>query len=65
MRSLRVRNTSFFPPLFLKCGLFRYRMQIIHKMKRKFLLSFDVIESQDNTRDLQKLTLKYCCAGGI
>lgn len=28
-------------------------------------LSFDVIESQGNTRDLQKLTLKYCCADGI
>lgn len=34
-------------------------------MKEKFLLSFDVIESHDNTRDLQKLTLKYCCADGI
>lgn len=34
-------------------------------MKGKVLLSFDAIESQDSTRDLQKLTLKYCCAGGI
>lgn len=34
-------------------------------MKGKVLLSFDVIESQDNTRDLQKWTLKYCCADEI
>lgn len=34
-------------------------------MQGKVLLSFDAIEGQDNTRDLQKLTLKYCCAEGI
>lgn len=34
-------------------------------MKGKVLLSFDAIESQDNIRDLQKLTLKYCYAEGI
>lgn len=32
-------------------------------MKGRVVLSFDVIESQDNTRDLQKLTLKYCADG--
>lgn len=65
LRSLRVRNTSSFPFFFFKWGHFRYWMQIIQRMKGKALPSFDVLGSQDNMRDLQKLALKYCCDNGI